>query len=299
MVSTARQASTKRSTAPADPHASSAGQDKTEVAGTQSIQRTLRVLRFVSSAGSAGTNLNSVVKRCELSKGTAHRLLSVLLCEGFLRYDRATHLYSLGYEANLLSWSANAHRDVRALAQPSLIRICEVWEDTAFLSMRSGHDSICVDRHVGRYPIKTLTMEVGMRRPLGIGAGSLALLTFMDPDEVERSLGETAKHLDDYPAFSIEKIRNSIEETRQNGFSYNNERVTEGVSAVGVPVFDTGNQVIAALSVAAISQRLVPDRRAKMVEMLKEESRRLSKVLIRGEDLPRGAHAGADTVFPS
>lgn len=296
MVSAAKQASTKRNGVPG-PHASSSGKDKAEVAGTQSIQRTLRVLRFVGSAGSAGTNLNSVVKGCDLSKGTAHRLLSVLLCEGFLRYDRATHLYGLGYEANLLSWSANAHRDVRALAQPSLIRICEMWEDTVFLSMRSGHDSICVDRHVGRYPIKTLTMEVGMRRPLGIGAGSLALLTFMDPDESERSLVETAKYLRDYPAFSIQKIRDNIEATRQSGFSYNSEQITEGVSAVGVPVFDVGNKVIAALSVAAISQRLAPERRAKMVEMLKEESRHLSRMLMHGEDMPRGAHAGGDAAF--
>lgn len=252
-----------------------------DVAGTQSIQRTLRVLRYVGSRGSAGATLSGVVRDCALRKATAHRILAVLVREGFLRHDNGTRIYELGHEAHILGWSANER--LRSLAQASMVRICRAWEDTAFLSIRCGNESVCIDRHVGGYPVKTLTMEIGSRRPLGVGAGSTALLAFLDRDEIDRILSDMEPDLVTYPAFSVSLIRELVRETQHQGFSFNDGRIVSGVYSVGVPILRHNRQVVGALSVSAVAARMEKDRRTGLVAMLKDEAARISELLQTGE----------------
>ena len=65
-------------------------------------------------------------------------------------------------------------------------RIAERTGDTVFLNVRSGPDVLCIDRKEGTFPIKTLIIEVGNRRPLGVGAGGIALLMPLPDEELER-----------------------------------------------------------------------------------------------------------------
>ena len=76
-------------------------------------------------------------------------------------------------------------QDVSGTARPSLQRLAQKTGDTAFASILEGTAAICVAREVGDFPIRTLTLSVGDRRPLGVGAGSLALLASLSDDAIE------------------------------------------------------------------------------------------------------------------
>jgi DNA-binding IclR family transcriptional regulator len=52
-----------------------------------------------------------------------------------------------------------------------------------------------------------MLIEVGARRPLGIGAGSLALIAFGPEDEFERVLASNAPRYPQYRGLTSEKIR--------------------------------------------------------------------------------------------
>ncbi len=41
---------------------------------------------------------------------------------------------------------------------------------TVFASVRDAMAAICIGRAIGRFPIRTLTLGVGDRRPLGVGS---------------------------------------------------------------------------------------------------------------------------------
>jgi DNA-binding IclR family transcriptional regulator len=152
------------------------------------------------------------------------------------------------------------------------VRLEERSEDTVYLSIRSGDDAICTARQEGRYPIKTLTLAVGDRRPLGIGAGSLALLAALPDAEVERVITANAGRLRPYAAFSPTRLRELVERTRAEGCATNPGMVLPGMMAVGVPVCTGGGRVAGALSIAAIEGRMQPERRAQLVAWLKEEA---------------------------
>lgn len=253
-----------------------------EVGGAQSIGRALGVLKFVA-AQPGGTRLRDVVAACSLNKATAHRILAALVADGFLRLAPGSGLYELGREALIIGWAARARQDLRELAQRSLARICVGTGDTVFLSVRSGPEAVCVDRHVGDFPIKTLTLEVGSRRPLGVGSGSLALLSFLPEGEIEDVLDGIAPRLAGYPLLSVGRLRDLVRQTRAQGYSFNDERVIVGMSALGVPVFGGDDRPVAAFSVAAITPRMGEDRRAGIVAALKREADALGAALRAGE----------------
>jgi len=252
--------------------------DAAEVGGAQSIQRALRVLRFVVAQPN-GARLREITTDTGLNKATCHRILSALVNENFLRFDRATFRYELGMEAVLIGWAARARQDIQALAQGALERICRSTGDTVFLSIRSGSEAVCIDRHVGDFPIKTLTLEVGSRRPLGVGAGSLALLAFLPPEEIEDVLAANAERLTPYDMLSPDIVRTHARETRIKGFAFNDGYIIPGMSAVGVPVLAADDRPVAALSVAAIASRMGDERRGKIVALLQQEAASLSRTL--------------------
>src|SRR5690606_39494348 len=76
----------------------------------------------------------------------------------------------------------------------------------------SDLDAVCIDRAEGSFPIRVLTQNVGTRRPLGIGSGSLALLAAAPDDEVDNILRRNASRLKDYPNVTDEIGRASCRE---------------------------------------------------------------------------------------
>ena len=228
-----------------------------------------------------------------LHKASAYRVLSALVHEGLVEQDLARR-YHLGAETWILGTAAAPRFDIRQLAAPALDRISEATGDTVFLSIRSGHDAVCIDRREGAFPIRTLTLEIGSRRPLGVGAGSLALLAFLSDDEIERTIVANARELARYSRFTSDDLRSLIAETRASGSSFNDGRIVPGMSAVGVSVFDHRGRPTASLSCAAISSRMEPDRRASIVAMLIEEATAIATQLN-----PRGYEQNSGGASPT
>jgi DNA-binding IclR family transcriptional regulator len=211
-----------------------------------------------------------------------HRILAGLAANGMVEHDRATGRYFVGIQ--IVSWArAAANRfGLAERAAPALARLAKLTDDTVYLTMRMGDEAVCVGRKEGSYPIKTLTLAVGDRRPLGIGAGSLALIAFLpDTEEGERIIpaqkAECARFGIDEPA-----LREMIERARRLGYALNEGRITPGMSALAVPVFGHDGVPVAAISVAAVMARMEPPRRELIVAALRAEAERLEADFIRG-----------------
>src|SRR5690606_13649161 len=143
---------------------------------TQSLDRAMGLLELVVAHAREGIDLQGLVAASGLKKPTVHRLLVGLRNAGLVDYDLQTRRYSPAYKLYEMGMMTGVRFDLRLLALPSLARLAEETCDTVHLSIRRGDASVCVARRIGSYPIRTLTLEAGDARPLGLGAGSLALL---------------------------------------------------------------------------------------------------------------------------
>jgi DNA-binding IclR family transcriptional regulator len=238
--------------------------------GSQSVERALILLRLVSSRNREGARLADLVELSQLQKPTVHRLLKQLVVSGLLMQS-ADKTYRLGQFSYELGLTASNHFPVRDLCEPFLERIAQETGDTAFLVLRSGSDSFCVDRKTGAYPIKVFSVEVGHRQPLGVGGGGLALLSALPDVEVKEVLQANAHRLSSYGKMTVEALRVLIDDTRRRGCSVISGYAIPGVTGVGCAILDASGRVLGAISVSSTSQRMDNERQQLVQHTLRRE----------------------------
>ncbi|MBV7455499.1 IclR family transcriptional regulator [Acidovorax sp. sif1233] len=243
----------------------------------QSLDRAIGLLRLISSEHKSGARLSTLVAASGLAQPTVHRLLKQLV-EGGLVMQDARRRYRLGHFAYELGLVASTHFNLRDQCAPFLARISAETGDTAFLMVRSGADSFCLDRQSGSFPIQVLTVEVGKRRPLGIGGGGLALLSFMPQDELPEVLGRIEPHLATYGGLTRQILLDLMETARARGYASITNYAVAGVTSIGVPIRDRGGMVVGAISVSAMTARMQP-REDFVVQTLQREIAALQKTL--------------------
>jgi len=248
--------------------------------GLQTVDRAVAVLHLLSVSGPGGLRLVDVQGKLRLSKPTAHRLLMSLVSHGFVDQDEATKRYRLGARLAVLAWSVPQRRpDFGRLASPAAQRLAQRSGDTVFLMACDGLDNVCVGRETGSFPIKALTIEVGTRRPLGVGAGGLAVLGSMPPEEARRAIDTIAARLKDYPLTSPEVIQRGADQARRLGYSVSDGQVATGVRAIAAAVRDVRGVPVGSIGIAAIRSRMMPDRIKELVPWMLEERTEVERLL--------------------
>jgi DNA-binding IclR family transcriptional regulator len=206
-----------------------------------------------------------------LHPATARRLLSVLAAEGLLSFDPISKLYRLGIALYHLGSSAKQFA-VRDQFRGVLEKIAEETEDTVFLIIRSGNDCICLDRIEGRFPIRALTIDVGVSRPLGIGAGSLALIAFLPLKEFEAVVSANANRYKLHNNLTVDIIREQAQRSKKRGYVLSEGMFWPGVTSISVPVCTRNKDIEAAITVTAISSRLPRERQKRVVKIIKRHA---------------------------
>lgn len=243
----------------------------------QSLDRAIELLRLIASEHKTGARLSALVEASALPQPTVHRLLRQMVEGGLVAQD-AQRRYRLGQLSYELGLVASTHFGLRDQCAPYLQRICEETGDTAFLVVRSGADSFCLDRRSGSFPIQVLTVEVGRRRPLGIGGGGLALLSFMSHSELPDVLDRIGPHLPQYGGLTRAILLELVATTRERGYASITNYAVAGVTSLGVPIRDRGGQLVGALSVSAMTARMQP-RESFVVQTMQREVAGLQKVI--------------------
>ena len=264
-----------------------------ENTGSQSVDRALALLSVVGRHAERGVSLTEIVATTDLNKPTARRLLLALIRAGLVEQDEETRLYFLGEESFVLGSLASRRYGLLQLAMDGLVRLSRRTEDASFLSIRRGANSVCLYREEGSFPVRTHALQAGFEHPLGVGAGSLAMLAALPDDEVEAVLATNAEVLRQrYPTLSPERIRQDVAATRLNGFSLNPGLIYPNSWGVGVAIRASDGGPAGALSVAAIDSRLQPARQTEIAGYLAEEARLIEKRLA---DMHRSARTNAST----
>lgn len=249
----------------------------------QTLDRAVTVLRALGSGGEDGLRLIDLQAAAKLTKPTTHRLLAALVEHGLVTHDQATKRYRLGQELAILGWSvAHRQQDLRSASRHSAAMLAEQTGDTVFVVVRSGFDSVCIERHTGAYPIKALTVDIGTRRPLGIGAGGLAMLAALPAAEAEGILATVAERVGEQSGASLPQIRAAVRLARRTGYSVSNGLVTEGVRGISVAIRDFRGEPIAAIGIAAILPRIPQRRIPELARALGRERSRIESLLLAG-----------------
>lgn len=250
------------------------------LSGSQSVDRALGLLSLIGREPADGLPLGEIVSGSGLNKPTTRRLLLALMRAGLVEQEPQTRRYCLGEEAFVLGVLAARRHGLLELAMDGLRRLSAETQDTSFLTVRRENYAICLHREEGTYPVRTHALQAGDQHPLGVGAGSLAMLATLPDDDVDRVIAANeAVLLARYPGFAPEALRVDLAETRERGFSLNPGRLVASSWGIGRAFRYPDGRVAGALSIAAIDSRMVPARQAELAVLLAREAERLETLL--------------------
>ncbi len=258
--------------------------------GAQAVERALQLLSIVGRRAEKGIALGDVVAESGLNKPTARRLLMALMRSRLVEQDELTRRYYLGGELYVLGMLASRRHGLLEMAGESLKRLSAASGDTSFVSMRRDDYAVCLHREEGTFPVRTHALLAGDQNPLGVGAGSLAMLAALPDAEVAAIIGRIEGVVAaQYPGYSPEIIAKDIAWTRERGYALNPGRVIANSWGIGMAILLPDGRLAGALSIAAIDSRMNEMRQKELMALLRKEVERVQgklKALFGGEKAP-------------
>ncbi len=252
---------------------SESGANSSQQKGVQSIHRAVSLLRVIAEFNEQGISLSKIARIANFKVSTTHRILSTLNSEGLIRFDPVSKIYHLGFE--LFTLGNLVHQfTIRDRFRIALEHIAKKTGDTVYLIIREGYDSLCIDRVEGSSPIR-IVFDVGMRRPLGMGAGSLALFVFLSDEQVEDILLTNKRRIYDFNGMTIEDMKKLISLCRNLKYTLTEGVIDKGVTGVGVPIYNKQKDIIASISVTALSEGIIRKQHEMIAKLIKLEIKHL------------------------
>ncbi|CDK01594.1 Regulatory protein IclR [Microbacterium sp. C448] len=247
------------------------------VPGAQAISRAAHLLRLVTAAGTVGGLTAELARQADLSRSTAHRLLSALRAEGLVDQDAQTARWMPGPELYLMGTVAAARYDITTLARDIVRSLAVKTEESAFLSVRRADETVCLLREEGAFPIRSFVLSEGVRFPLGVASAGLAILAFLPEHDVDAYL-ERHPDLERRwgPTHRVGPLRSRLTETRDRGYAVNPGLIVEGSWGIGAAVFNRAGHPEWALSLTGVEFRFGPDRLAGLGRTLLAHAHQLS-----------------------
>jgi DNA-binding IclR family transcriptional regulator len=213
-----------------------------------SVKRIVALMEtLLGNEGDIG--IREIAKCTDIPKSTVQRLLSDLCENGWVVQDMKTQNYRVALR--LLGF-ANAWRlklELTRRAQDIMDELCRESRQTILLLVQDGMKGICLHKVEPERTIK-LVADVGKTFPLHAAACGKILLAFTSPSFQEKIF---TLPFERYTKATITEpilLKKEIEKIRRNGYAISFEEMTPGAAEIAVPLLDTQENLIAALSIA-------------------------------------------------
>lgn len=206
------------------------------------------------------------------------RMLSTLLEAGWVEQTGPRGAYRVGLKMLSLSEELLRRMDIRRIAAPTMQEIHQQTGETTFLCIRHDMNAVCIERIDG-IRVNSRVLQLGKSLPLHVGAAPRALLAFDDHNAWEDYAAAAESTGNRWSSGSSRAdLFKSLELEREQGYILSDNNVTPGIAAVGAPVYNHRNEVVASLSISGLREGIVPQtgQSFSAVDLVREGARDIS-----------------------
>jgi DNA-binding IclR family transcriptional regulator len=233
-------------------------------------------LLFLFSEAEPTLSLQEIAARLKLPKSTAYRFVNTLREAGVLTQDAESRRYRLGVRLLGLQAAVLRPADLRAAALPIMQGLVAHSGETAHLVERRGNLAVITEVVESPHVLR-MAPKRGQTFPLHAGALSRAILAFLPPPDIARLMRarRPTAYTPNTPAAPA-AIANALRQVREAGVAVSLQEVTVGACGVSAPILDARGWAIGSVGISGPMQRLTAERRAALMEVVRDGGRRLS-----------------------
>ncbi|WP_213301724.1 IclR family transcriptional regulator [Paraburkholderia sacchari] len=239
------------------------------------LERALGVLELLAKNGGR-MQLATIADTLDIPRSGTHRLLSMLIDEGFVRQDEEHGEYMLAMKLVSLGLIYLSTSGVFDLSQPVLDRLAEASGELARLGVVEDDHITFVGKAQGAKSGLRYDPDMGSNPPLHCTASGQAWLATL-PDEraielvsKQGGLGPKAQNLPRAPK-TIQQFLKDLNGARQRGYGMAIETYEAGMTSIAAAVRNPVTQeVVGIVSLAGPSSRLPEERLKELAPHLLE-----------------------------
>jgi len=224
--------------------------------------------------GKERKSIDEISQALDLPKSTAYRLVRILQESGLLEKAGSAH-YQLGVTFLKLSRVAlNSNRDIRLMALPGMKRVAEAVAESVSLMRLMNRQVVCIESIEGQHALR-VSIEQGRTQLLHAGASSRVLLAHLPESEWPDYLEFPLRRFTETTITDFDALRANLRQVRRDGYTVSNGEIDIGARAVAVPLFNSRDEVVAALSIEAPAMRMPDETARRYIELLQQEAARI------------------------
>ncbi len=235
----------------------------------QSLSRALKLLNALSYHPQ-GLSLSELAREVGLPNSTAHRLLTTLQNERYVRFDGAHSTWMIGVQAFQVGSSFIRSRDLITIARPIMRRLMNTTGETVNLGIMDRCEIIYLAQVETRKMMRAIAGPGGRAYIHASGMGK-ALLAF-SPDAVVDKIFNCwdPRPLTARTITSETALRREMAAIRSRGFGIDDEETSIGLRCVASVIFDEHAEPIAGISVSGPAARITSQKLAQLGALVTE-----------------------------
>jgi IclR family acetate operon transcriptional repressor len=243
----------------------------------QSLVRALTLLNRIAEAPDDGASLTELAQQVGLPSSTAHRLLTTLEQERYVRFDHERRLWSVGVQAFVAGCAFTKTRSLVGLARPHLRHLMEDAGETVNLAVEDQGEAVYLAQVECRQIMRVFARP-GSRVPLHCSAVGKAILSAASDKTLSKIL-----HQRGMPRLTVKTItspsglRENLARARELGYAVDDEEHAVGLRCIAAPVFDETGDCVGAVSASGPLVRIGEERIAQLGTMVLDASRNISR----------------------
>lgn len=240
------------------------------------MTRAVRLLRAIAASRDP-LDLAALSERCDLTRSTAHRLLSALHSEGLVTRD-SNAAYRVGPLAMALGDRARASYDLLRTARPTLEALARDSGETATLEISDNGKMLIVDEVAGRHLMGSAP-ELGTSWALHATSSGKAVLAALEGPERAALLRGRLRRFTAATVTARTELEAQLAGVSRDGFSLAVDELEQGFSAVSAAVRDAMMAPVAAISINAPTVRLQGKARIRAGKLVRQAAADISRAL--------------------
>ncbi|AEJ18783.1 IclR family transcriptional regulator [Gracilinema caldarium] len=240
------------------------------------VERTFKILEQLSQVSS--TSLENLARTSHIAKPTVYRFLMTLKELGYVKKDEGDRWF---LTMKLFSVGSRAldHIQLPIVARPICEKLSERLGETVHMGILDENEALYVVKIESRYTIRMYS-RVGKHIPLYCTAIGKVLLAYMEEKKQKQIMQELK--LVPFTPHTIKAKKQLLSELvniRNNGFAQDREEHEEGITCIAAPIFDSSNEIVAAVSVSWPVFRFSTEQLESNIKEIRGAAMELSRIL--------------------
>jgi IclR family KDG regulon transcriptional repressor len=199
-------------------------------------------------------SLKELRERAGLPKATTRRLMKTLEAARWVAYDKDSGKYHIGSSALRALYLGMSHSELIRAAHPFLVRLTEETTESTCLCVWTDQGALILDTVPTARAFKPFTFA-GMLLQGSASADSQVMIAFGSKQTQEAVLTTPQQRRTPHTVVEPECLRERFNQVRLEGVAYDRGEWNETAPAVAAPVFDSGGELRASISVVAPPER--------------------------------------------